>query len=344
MSTRLGSHLRANFVGYAALFLTLTMGTAWAAGLKPNSVGSKQLKPGAVKQPDLAADAVDSSKVIGDSLTGTDIDEARLDAGALPRGPAGPAGPVGADGATGPQGPIGPPGSPDTPAQVLDKLLQVDGSGSGLDADRLDGLGSADVVKAGEAAGGDFAGSTFPDPEIAADAVGGAEIADATRSVNLPLGAFVNVSEPAAIDAAEADDNAPDFSVPSGHLTIRWDDDLDGGDPDVPDTDHVGATFTVPPDYASGGELHLFASKATHTGNAERFDCNQKLNGTGSSVATTVQLNQAEGREYIAVMSPPSGYAAGDAVGIRCGISAPPGVPDDSVFLHAAEWRYQAGQ
>ena len=43
------------------------------------------------------------------------------------------------------QGPIGPPGadgSPDTPAQVLAKISQVDGTGSGLDADTLDGADS----------------------------------------------------------------------------------------------------------------------------------------------------------------------------------------------------------
>ena len=71
-----------------------------------------------------------------------------------PAGPSGPAGPagatgaIGATGATGPQGiqgPIGatgPAGSPDTPAQVLAKLVQVDGTGSGLDADKLDGMDS----------------------------------------------------------------------------------------------------------------------------------------------------------------------------------------------------------
>ncbi len=69
-----------------------------------------------------------------------------------PQGPAGPrgadgaAGPRGADGAPGPQGPAGdrgPAGSADTPAEVLAKLLTVDGRGSGLDADLLDGLDGA---------------------------------------------------------------------------------------------------------------------------------------------------------------------------------------------------------
>ncbi|HKG40338.1 MAG TPA: hypothetical protein VKB25_15215 [Conexibacter sp.] len=65
-------------------------------------------------------------------------------------GPQGPAGAKGADGAAGPQGPVGaigpqgPAGSADTPAEVLAKLLSVDGRGSGLDADLLDGLDGAD--------------------------------------------------------------------------------------------------------------------------------------------------------------------------------------------------------
>jgi hypothetical protein len=45
-------------------------------------------------------------------------------------------------GPAGPAGATGPAGSADTPAQVLAKLLTVDGSGSGLDADTLDGLGN----------------------------------------------------------------------------------------------------------------------------------------------------------------------------------------------------------
>ena len=65
-----------------------------------------------------------------------------------PEGATGPAGPTGARGLTGatgatgpvgPQGPAGANGSPDTATQVRDKLKTVDGSGSGIDADLLDG-------------------------------------------------------------------------------------------------------------------------------------------------------------------------------------------------------------
>ena len=43
-------------------------------------------------------------------------------------------------GVAGVAGVAGPAGSPDTPAQVLSKLATVDGAGSGLDADTLDGV------------------------------------------------------------------------------------------------------------------------------------------------------------------------------------------------------------
>ena len=56
-----------------------------------------------------------------------------------PQGPSGPTGPTGTTGPQGPQGPAGADGSPDTAAQVLAKLVTVDGPGSGLDADKLDG-------------------------------------------------------------------------------------------------------------------------------------------------------------------------------------------------------------
>lgn len=56
------------------------------------------------------------------------------------RGPEGAVGPQGPEGPEGPRGPAGGNGSPDTPAEVRAKLVQVDGAGSGIDADALDGL------------------------------------------------------------------------------------------------------------------------------------------------------------------------------------------------------------
>lgn len=90
------------------------------------------------------------------------------------------------------QGEPGPAGSPDTPQQVLDKIVQVDGDGSGLDssfldginstgflrsngkavdADKLDGLNSTSFVKRGTASGGtiglsSIAGNTCKDVQF----------------------------------------------------------------------------------------------------------------------------------------------------------------------------------
>ena len=65
-----------------------------------------------------------------------------------PQGDAGPAGPPGPVGLQGPPGAAGGDGSPDTPEQVLAKVRTVDGSNSGLDADLLDGLTSAQFLRA----------------------------------------------------------------------------------------------------------------------------------------------------------------------------------------------------
>ena len=59
------------------------------------------------------------------------------------RGPAGPAGPRGE------QGDPGADGSPDTAQQVLDKLLTVDGTSSGLDADTVQGIDPEEFSRRG---------------------------------------------------------------------------------------------------------------------------------------------------------------------------------------------------
>lgn len=68
-----------------------------------------------------------------------------------PQGPQGVRGEQGIQGIQGPQGAaggVGEQGSPDTPAQVRAKLLQVDGGGSGIDADLVDGLHGGQFLRA----------------------------------------------------------------------------------------------------------------------------------------------------------------------------------------------------
>lgn len=68
----------ANVASTLSLLLVIGGGTAWAAGLAPNSVGSPQIKDGQVKIKDLGIQSVNGTKVKNDSLTGKDIDEKKL--------------------------------------------------------------------------------------------------------------------------------------------------------------------------------------------------------------------------------------------------------------------------
>jgi hypothetical protein len=139
----ISTHIRGNAIGYIALFISLT-GTAYATNNLPT-----------------AGHRAHASK----SRRG-------------PRGLTGAQGPQGAQGAQGPQGGAGASGSPDTGSQILTKLAPVDGSGSGLDADTLDGLDSnAFVTGAGTIPGASDLSGTYASPSIKAGSVGTSKFA-----------------------------------------------------------------------------------------------------------------------------------------------------------------------
>ncbi len=121
----------ANVMATIAVFLTLGGGAYAATQLPKDSVGTNQLKAAAVTPAKLSATAKET-------LTGAP-------------GAAGPAGERGSAGPQGTRGEVGPAGSPDTPLQVLEKVKQVDGEGSGLDAELLDGLSASEFAQSGGA-------------------------------------------------------------------------------------------------------------------------------------------------------------------------------------------------
>jgi hypothetical protein len=97
----------AMMVALLALFISLG-GSAFAAlALPDNSVGTKQLKNGAVTGAKLRSGAVTASSVKAHSLRAVDFAT-----GQLPAGLPGSQGPPGPQGLRGPQGVWGPPGAP----------------------------------------------------------------------------------------------------------------------------------------------------------------------------------------------------------------------------------------
>ena len=95
MLAKLVFYVRRHHLGFLALFVALS-GTAYAATLPRNSVGTPQLKNR----------AVNSAKVRNFSLLRTDFRR-----GQIPAGPRGLQGPPGETGARGPEGPRGPEGA-----------------------------------------------------------------------------------------------------------------------------------------------------------------------------------------------------------------------------------------
>ena len=187
-----------------------------------------------------------------------------------------------------------------------------------------------------------------PGPPIAFDAIGPGEIQDITRSVNLPLGSFVNVTDGTGLNFTASDGLTPDFELDDGGgLVITWDDDSDGAGANVGDTDFVASTFTVPQDFASGGTFGLRGSKPTHTtGVGERFACVVIINGDGPGGVGGANLGNAANASYSVPVPPPEPYSAGASVSLRCQASDIPGGStfDDPVRLHSVEFRYTATQ
>ncbi|MEA2448979.1 MAG: hypothetical protein QOG63_911 [Thermoleophilaceae bacterium] len=109
----------ANVVSTLCLFILLGGSAVAALKLPRHSVGARELR----------ADAVSSPKVRDGSLEAQDFAP-----GQIPQGAQGPKGDPGQD------------GTPDSPDQILAKLTQIDGAGSTLDADRLDGFTSSEFV------------------------------------------------------------------------------------------------------------------------------------------------------------------------------------------------------
>jgi hypothetical protein len=130
-------------VSYAAV--TLPMNSIGEKQLKKDSVGSAEIKSGAVGAAELKKGAVGSGQMRDGSVDAEKLTRSlhdQLQAVARQSAAPGASGQKGDPGAKGEKGVRGADGSPDSAQQVLGKLKSIQGSGSGMDADRLDGTES----------------------------------------------------------------------------------------------------------------------------------------------------------------------------------------------------------
>ncbi|MEA2198379.1 MAG: hypothetical protein QOJ25_2430 [Solirubrobacteraceae bacterium] len=171
----------AMLVALVALFVALGSGAYAAISVPRNSVGTPQLKHGAVTGVALHDNAVTSSKVKDGALLTADFR-----AGQLPAGAPGPQGPKGDSGAQGAQGPVGPAtgaaggdliGSFPNPAIAAGKVTTADfaSGATAPNAAELGGFPASSFLTGGDGiAGGDLAG-TYGAPTIKNGAVGTAK-------------------------------------------------------------------------------------------------------------------------------------------------------------------------
>ncbi len=239
------------------------------------------------------------------------------------------------------------------PLKINDGLLQL-GSGQVSFSGNVDAKAGLDVTGGDLSVGGSaftvnatsglIGSASVNSASIVDGGVAAADITDVDRAVSFPLRSFYDCQTNAGadIDFGEGGGDAlPDFinsSTDGLGMVLRFDDT--GSDPDQ--NSEVCNTFTVPPDYASGGEFRIRALKDAHAGASEVINCAASINGQTPLTAGTVTTTASASTSYSC--SPTlTGIIANDSVSFYLSITSADSI-DDKVDIASVEFVYTATQ
>ena len=215
----------------------------------------------------------------------------------------------------------------DGPLHLDDTSLQF-GEGADTMTITVPALTAARAVTFADAAG---------EVSLLGQTIAAGEIVDITRSVNIPIGGMQNTTAGQAINWSAGVDTEPDFVNTNGVLTIAY--DAVGGS-----VDSNGCTdvFMVPPDYVSGGTIAVRVTQSGATvANIESIGVVWSLDGAAASAEATTNLANQTAVQTVTV-TPAGAPVAGTSVGLV--FRQANAAADDTVFIHAIEFRYTATQ
>lgn len=169
---------------------------------------------------------------------------------------------------------------------------------------------------------------------LPADSISAGEITDITRSVNLPIAAWVPCTGQ-GIWTVDGANTAPNLTAVNTGLAITY--DATGGSVD---TGTICAAFLVPDDYVSGGAVvaRITQGGATVT-QVETWSCDLSLDGAALVGANAANLTNQTAVQT-ATSTPTVTYVAGKSVALVC--KQGNGSADDAINIHGVRWTYTA--
>jgi hypothetical protein len=294
-------------VAYVALFVALS-GVTYAAGLKKNSVRSKQIKNGQVRNVDLAQSAVSADK-LGDGAVGT----SKLGPDAVDASKVGPDALGGAD---------------------IDEA-----SLAGVDAATLGGTAAGGFALAGHNHDATYVN------EGQANSVSSSMVTDISRTVSIPLRSFVECDTNAGADInfSSGADNFPDFnnsSTDGQGFSLRFDDAVGAEDQDV----SVCSQVLLPHDILLGSpiSLQIFAGKDdSQPPGTEVLHCTFAEGGGAITATGNAEMGIFPAFTYDCPADPTPSYYQGDVMSVSISITSS-GTMNDTVDIYGVALGYLA--